>query len=209
MDVTLDETASATLHDLEVRLRRIEFLLAGSCEDPSAELYAIRKSGRENTIRARLHALERDLFKVLSKSLKDKDMLELHSKYPEIFAPHPNHPPPSTLSSSEKAFSVLAVAPSYHHTASQLTSIRDTPIPDPTISTMLISLLPQIHRLEVVQETQSREIAELRKRSARLLERWYLVGIEGINECFAEWDERTLEVDKVLSRRLRARREEE
>ena len=44
---------------------------------------------------------------------------------------------------------------------------------------------------------------ELRKRTAGVLEKWYLVGVEGVNECFAEWDERTLEVDRWLGRKSR------
>lgn len=47
----------------------------------------------------------------------------------------------------------------------------------------------------------------MRRRSLRVLERWYLVGIEGVNECFAEWDERTLEADRVVTRRLRMQEE--
>jgi len=45
-----------------------------------------------------------------------------------------------------------------------------------------------------------KEISELRKRSARVLERWYLVGVEGGNECAAEWEERTGVVDRVLGK---------
>lgn len=78
----------------------------------------------------------------------------------------------------------------------------DTPIPNPSASVDLVSLVPRISRAEVVQQTQATEIADLRKRSAALLERWYLLGIESVNDCFAEWDERTLEVDKLLSRKI-------
>lgn len=79
----------------------------------------------------------------------------------------------------------------------------DTLIPNPSVSADLISLVPRINRAEVVQQAQAKEIADLRRRSAALLERWYLLGIEGVNECFAEWDERALEVDKILSRKIR------
>lgn len=80
----------------------------------------------------------------------------------------------------------------------------DTPTPNPSISTDLIALVPRINGVQVVQQAQAKEIAELRKRSATLLEMWYLLGIEGVNECFAEWDERTLAVDKLLSRKIKA-----
>ena len=62
--------------------------------------------------------------------------------------------------------------------------------------------------MELLQEAQMREIGELRKRSARVLERWYLVGVEGGNECAAEWEERTGVVERELGRVERGVREE-
>jgi hypothetical protein len=112
--------------------------------------------------------------------------------------------PTSTLTTDEKLSTVFSAAPSFHATSSQLTSIKDTPIPNPSTSADLISLLPRIYRAEVVQQTQAQEIADLRKRSAALLERWYLLGVEGVNECFVEWDKRTLKVDKLLARAQQA-----
>lgn len=124
--------------------------------------------------------------------------------FPEIFK---NVTPPvvqtSMLTSEEKMSTILSAAPSFHATSTQLTSIMDSPIPNPTVSTDLIALVPRISRAEVVQQAQAQEIADLRKRSAALLERWYLLGVEGVNECFAEWDERTLDVDKILSRKIK------
>lgn len=79
----------------------------------------------------------------------------------------------------------------------------DTPVPDPSVSADLISLIPRINTAEVTQQAQAAEIADLRKRSAALLERWYLLGVAGVNECFAEWDERTLGIDKILSRKVK------
>lgn len=78
----------------------------------------------------------------------------------------------------------------------------DTPVPEPASSAALIELLPRIQQAEVVQDAQAKRIAELRRRSLAVMERWYLVGVEGANSCFAEWDERTFWVDKQLSRRL-------
>ncbi|PWW74105.1 hypothetical protein C7212DRAFT_346758 [Tuber magnatum] len=203
---TLDKVAEETVRSLETRLRRIEFVLSGTSEDPISDLFALRNAGRENSVHARLAALEHDLAKLCKKSTAVKEMIDLHRNYPEIFKTHPHatsSSPSSTLTPSEKLSTVLTAAPSIHTTSSQLTSIRDTPIPDPNVSADLIALIPRINRAEVVQQTQAREIAELRRRSAALLERRYLLGIEGVNECFSEWDERTLEIDKLLSRKLR------
>lgn len=78
MDDSIDNISEETLRALELRLRRIEFVLAGSVQDPVSDLYARRKAGgREATIKARLAALERDLALLLKKSPTVKAMLEL------------------------------------------------------------------------------------------------------------------------------------
>ena len=115
--------------------------------------------------------------------------------------------PSSTLTAKEKTLTVLSNATEYHTSSSQFTAIKDTPIPDPAVSASLVDLLPRLQRAEVVQDVQAKKIAELRSRSANVLEQWFLVGVEGVNECFAEWDERTFELDKLLSLRIAAARE--
>ena len=52
-----------------------------------------------------------------------------------------------------------------------------------------------------------REIVELKRKTAEVLERWYLVGVEGVNECAAEWDGRTEEVERGIGRIERVRTE--
>jgi len=185
----MDEDAAAlsTLHSLEARLRRIEFLLAGTSEDPASELEAVHSSGIEQqSVSSRFHALERDLKKLTAKSRTVKEILHLHSQYPDIF--RTSHPvavgPPSTLTAEEKTLTVLSNATEYHMSSSQFTAIKDTPIPDPVVSVSLVDLLPRLQRAEVVQDVQAKKIAELRSRSANVLEQWFLVGVEGVNECF-------------------------
>ena len=85
----------------------------------------------------------------------------------------------------------------------------DSPIPNPRTSTELIGLIPRINRVELLQEAQRAEAAALRKRTLDVLQRWYLVGIEGVNECFAEWDERTAGLDRALWRTQKALQEDE
>lgn len=225
MDGSADTIAEETLFALEARICRIEFVLAGCSEDPIGELYALRKSGKESSVKSRLNALERDLLRLATKSRTVKDMLDLRlsphpslsagssvltnfihpdSNFPEIFKNVYPATQTSGLSFEEKLSTILSVAPSFHATSSQLTSIMDTLIPNPSVSADLISLVPRINRAEVIQQAQAKEIADLRKRSAALLERWYLLGIEGVNECFAEWDERALEMDKIVSRKIKS-----
>jgi hypothetical protein len=82
MDDSADTIAEETLYALETRLRRIEFVLAGSSEDPISELYARKKAGRENSVNSRLNALERDLARLAEKSRAVKDMLDLRLSPP-------------------------------------------------------------------------------------------------------------------------------
>jgi hypothetical protein len=86
MDNTIDSAAEGTVYALESRLRRIEFVLAGTTsEDPVSDLFALRKAGRENTIKARLDALEHDLVKLSKKSRTVKDLLDLRLFTPLFF----------------------------------------------------------------------------------------------------------------------------
>ena len=43
-------------------------------------------------------------------------------------------------------------------------------------------------------------MAELRRRSARAVQRWYEVGVLGGSECWTEWEGRVVEVEKSVRR---------
>lgn len=66
-------------------------------------------------------------------------------------------------------------------------------------------------QLAVRQDEQAREISELRVRTARVLQRWYEVGVVGSGECWAEWEGRLEDVEREVRRRevIRERRENE
>lgn len=103
MDGPADTIAEETLFALEARLCRIEFVLAGCSEDPIGELYALRKSGKESSVKSRLNALERDLSRLATKSRTVKDMLDLRLS-PHLFlkrwfiCPNKLHPSRQQLS---------------------------------------------------------------------------------------------------------------
>jgi hypothetical protein len=71
------ETVSETLHSFETRLRRIEYLLAGTYEDPHGQLLALERLGHEHSVSTRLNALERDLGRLMAKSKTVKDIVSL------------------------------------------------------------------------------------------------------------------------------------
>ena len=107
---------------------------------------------------------------------------------------------PTTLSTRETLAIVDACAPSYQTTASRLSAIKDLPIPPAESSTLLVSLHPRLSKLELLQDEQAREMAELRTRSAKAIQRWYEVGVLGESECWSEWEGRVVEVEKRVRR---------
>lgn len=72
-----DSIARDAVRSLEARLRRIEYLLAGTCEDPIGELEALDSAGRDNAVVPRLSSLERELSRIIAKSQSMKDLLQL------------------------------------------------------------------------------------------------------------------------------------
>ena len=101
---------------------------------------------------------------------------------------------------------VLAHAPLYAATNSQLQSLKDLPLPPASASAALIGLHPRLTLLEERRERQAAEVSELRDRSAKLLQRWYEIGVLGRGECWQEWDERVGRVEQKV-RREETRRE--
>lgn len=55
-------------------------------------------------------------------------------------------------------------------------------------------------QLELLQESQAKEMAELRSRSASVIQRWYELGVLGGGECWTEWEGRVANVEKVVRR---------
>lgn len=51
-----------------------------------------------------------------------------------------------------------------------------------------------------MQEGLAGEVSELRVRSARVLRRWYEVGLVGGGECWAEWEGRVERVERGVRR---------
>lgn len=95
---------------------------------------------------------------------------------------------------------MLAYATAFPETASRLASLNDLPVPDAQASARLIELLPRMERIAQVQDEQAAEVAKLRMRSARALQRWYEVGLVGGGECWAEWEGRLEEVEREVRR---------
>ena len=115
--------------------------------------------------------------------------------------------PPGFSAGSESFFSrderlaiIKSCATLYPTTASRLTSILDIPLPPTESFASLISLQPRIAKIQHLQDSQATELADLRLRSAAVLQRWYEIGVLGGGECWTDWEERVVGVEKLVRR---------
>lgn len=107
---------------------------------------------------------------------------------------------PTTLSTPELLATIYSNATLYPTTASRLTSVKDLPVPSTESSAALIALQPRIARVQLLQESQGRELAALRHRSASVIKRWYELSVLGGSECWTEWEKRMTAVEKQVRR---------
>ncbi|EKD12493.1 uncharacterized protein L3040_008183 [Drepanopeziza brunnea f. sp. 'multigermtubi'] len=193
MEHTFDQTASETIDLLEARLRRIEFAVSGQVED-------VPSSGNKSTASQRLADLEHSLHQLASKSRVIQELLKLHAKHPDLFQSLSPQELPTTLDTATILSIVMASASSYPSTSSRLTSITDVPIPPAELSAQLIELQPRIAKAEAVQAAQNADIAELRERTAALIQKWYTTDILRVGEKWAEVEGRVEKAEQRLRR---------
>ncbi|GKT42791.1 uncharacterized protein ColSpa_02972 [Colletotrichum spaethianum] len=198
MDNSLDTTTLSTVSLLESRLLRIEHLLYG----PAA---ASPSSQTESAVET-LEDLERRFNHLLSRIRVYGELMKIYNSHPTLFQPPPPSEPPTQLAPEAVQATVLASAASFPATASSLTSVNDCPIPEPSQSAALASLVPKMRGIEATQIAQEAEMAELRARSEEVLKSWYQYGVLGASEFVAEVEGR---VERVERRVRRAEREKE
>lgn len=119
---------------------------------------------------------------------------------PDVFQSTNSDGLPTASSTPEILAIISSSAPVYPTTASRLTSIKDLPIPSAESSAALIALLPRLKRLEILQESQDQELAQLRLRSASAMKRWYELGPLGGSECWTEWESRMTNIERLVRR---------
>ena len=95
---------------------------------------------------------------------------------------------------------VDSCATSFPSTASRLNAIKDLPLPSAQSSASLIELSPRLAQVQGMQESQAKQMAELRTRTASAIQRWYELGVLGGSECWTEWEGRLANVEKKVRR---------
>ncbi|KAH8816875.1 hypothetical protein F5884DRAFT_237753 [Xylogone sp. PMI_703] len=196
-------TAIETIDLLNARLKRIEYVVYGNVDSE-------KRDGTDASVYERLSNVEHVLHQLSSKPKGIQELLRFYSRYPDLFqSVEPTNELPTTLDTPEITAIVLASASLYPTTASRLTSIVDTPIPEAELSTQLISLQPRIAKLEAIQAAQNSDLAELRQRTAALIQRWYAVDVLGAGDNWAELEERVEKVEQGVRRAELAKRIDE
>ncbi|KAI1392467.1 uncharacterized protein F4822DRAFT_391162 [Hypoxylon trugodes] len=193
---TLDNTTLSTISLLEARLLRLEHLLYGhTVQQPQTS--AVRS----------LQELEHRFGILLQRVRVYAELLKLYKSQPTLFQPQPPSSPPSSLSPDALRSVVLAAASSYPATASALTAISDTPVPDPAHTAALVALLPRMKGVEATQIAQVAEVAELRTRSEAVVRKWYERDVLGYSDFVAGVESRVERAERVVRRVEKVRNE--
>ncbi|KAI5867548.1 hypothetical protein GGS23DRAFT_592854 [Durotheca rogersii] len=186
---TLDGTTLSTVSLLEARLLRIEHALLGhTVQQP-------KTSAIES-----VHELEHRFGSLLQRVRVYAELLRLYKSHPTLFRPPPPFKPPSELSADAVRAIVLAAASSYPATASALTAISDTPVPDPAQTAALAALLPRMKAIEAIQLAQAAQVAELRARSEAVVRRWYERDVMGYSSFVAGVEGRVERAERHVKR---------
>lgn len=205
---SVEDTAAQTLAMLEDRLRRVEFLIngqQGKDGEPSAPT-----TNTQYAVSTRLHNLERGLQALANRSNAVYDILVLHQQYPDLFHTTDFERVPSTLAPGALAQLILAHEQLYKDSSGQLQTLSDiSTIPDSSAFTKLIALEPQIEKIEARQAEQARIFAELRARSAQIVEQWYESGVLEMGERWADWEEKLRDCEIVIRRQEAAKKRDE
>lgn len=211
-------TAVSTLSLLNLRLSRLEFQLTGSSaatQDVDQRL-AAGATRSTSDIFTQLRDLESRL-----NQLKRLDGLpgnivrmvdQLKRQVPECL------PFPKQLDSQEEAVSthelairaseVLSNSTLYTTTSAHLQMLQTLRIPPASLSAKLVSADPRLQKLKERQEKLGLEIAQLKARSAVVIEWWVKTGVVGMGELWDDWEDRVTICERTVRREERRRKED-
>ncbi|ETS73918.1 hypothetical protein PFICI_13784 [Pestalotiopsis fici W106-1] len=190
----LDDATVRTISYLESRLLRLEHLLYGH-----ASAVLVKKPAIPS-----LQQLEHRFEKLRQRVRTYDELLKIYNAHPTLFTTRSTEAAPDDLSPAALAQMVLASSTLYPSIASSLTSIEDTPIPDPSMSASLVTLLPRMRAIEATQKAQSAEIADLRGRSEQVVRSYYEQSVVGYGNRLAGVEKRVEKVERGVRRAERA-----
>ncbi|KAI0138333.1 nuclear distribution protein [Pestalotiopsis sp. NC0098] len=189
----LDDTTIRTISYLESRLGRLEHLLNGRTS-------AIVKKPAIPSLQQLEHRFEK-----LRQQVRTYDeLLRIYNAHPTLFVAPSTGAAPESLPPAALAQMVLASSTMYPSTASQLTSIKDTPIPDPSLTANLVTLVPRMKAIEATQKAQSAEVADLRRRSEQLVRNYYEQSVVGYGNRLAGAEKRVERVERAVKQAEKA-----
>jgi len=96
---------------------------------------------------------------------------------------------------------VLATASTFYSAQSILSNLEGIKLEDASMLVPLVAMQESLAMAQARQRAQENEIGELRERTARLLARWHQDLVLTSGEQLADWEERLLDVERVIRRR--------
>jgi len=96
---------------------------------------------------------------------------------------------------------VLASSATFQSAQAKLSSLDGMKFENVTDLVPMAAMLPELASVMAVHEAQENEMTELQQRSVRLLANWYSYSILSGNERWANWEDRLLDVERVVRRR--------
>ena len=200
---TSQQTAAETLSLLEDRLNRVNYILNGDIDNSTTQQQAVSKHAASAAVR--LRSLERNLHSLASNSPAVTDVLALQRMHPEFFDSNSSS---DSVPAASLANLILAHSQLYQSLSTRLSQLQDLSVPDPAAAAKLVEMRPRVEKACEKQVTQTKEFAELRARSAQVVEKWYEGGVLGRGEQWAEWEERLRDAEILVRRREAAKRRE-
>ena len=111
----------------------------------------------------------------------------------------------STLSSNDRSTIVLASSATFQSAQAKLSSLDGIKLENATDLVPMAAMLPELASVMAVHEAQEKEITELQRRSVMLLANWYSNSVLEGNKRWADWEDRLLDVERVVRRKEIAR----
>lgn len=107
---------------------------------------------------------------------------------------------PSEFSLREQLDIVNSCATLFPSTVSRLNLLKDSPVPPSKDSAELLALGPRLDRSEDWWDLMAEDIEMLRGRTILLKQRAYKICNLSILQCWAEYEDRLLECEKIVRR---------